>query len=386
MGSLTRSWRRTSYLAATRAASGSGPTPARPTARWLRHLHDGVAEIACHLLGAPSIRLLQDALLLKHPSARGSIALHQDYSYTGFLDPPSIVSVGLALNDASAESGCLHVIDGSHTWGLVGGLRIFADALQTDLDQLLSSDQRESVDRRRIPLEVRAGDVTIHHCLTLHGSDDNRSSRPRKTIVTHLFSGECRLVARSTAARQCAVVCDRRSGTPDGANVSDVVSDGSRACRAPVRGGTRMKVLLIAPPIMDVIDGDLQVVGVDALRECPPLGIYALAAVLDAQGHEAVIADLILQGSRSLGAFEQELDTADLVGVGSTSMAWPTALDVIAQVRQRRPDVPIVCGGIHPTLFDRYILGNFPVQFVGTGRGRNGDWARCAARSKAAWT
>ena len=88
----------------------------------LRHLHDGVAEIACHLLGAPSIRLLQDALLLKHPSARGSIALHQDYSYTGFLDPPSIVSVGLALNDASAESGCLHVIDGSHTWGLVGGL------------------------------------------------------------------------------------------------------------------------------------------------------------------------------------------------------------------------------------------------------------------------
>ena len=153
-----------------------------------------MAEIACHLLGAPSVRLLQDALLLKHPSAEGSIALHQDYTYTGFLDPPSIASVGLALNDASAESGCLHVVDGSHTWGLVGGFRIFAGELQKDIGPLLSPAQRESVDRKRIPLEVLAGDVTIHHCLTLHGSDDNRSRRPRKTIVTHLFSGDCRLV------------------------------------------------------------------------------------------------------------------------------------------------------------------------------------------------
>lgn len=46
-----------------------------------------------------------------------------------------------------------------------------------------------------IPLEVRAGDVTIHHCLTLHGSGNNTSARPRKTIITHLFSGDCRLVS-----------------------------------------------------------------------------------------------------------------------------------------------------------------------------------------------
>jgi ectoine hydroxylase-related dioxygenase (phytanoyl-CoA dioxygenase family) len=49
---------------------------------------------------------------------------------------------------------------------------------------------------------VRAGDVTIHHCLTLHGSDPNRSSRPRKTIVTHLFSGDCRLVPDRLPAAQ----------------------------------------------------------------------------------------------------------------------------------------------------------------------------------------
>lgn len=188
-------------MAPSTAPSGAGrsgvslrPNACRGHGAMLRHLHGGVAEIAGHILGAPSVRLLQDALLLKHPSAEGSIALHQDYTYTGFLDPPSMLSVGLALNDASAESGCLHVVDASHTWGLVGGFQIFAGELKKDVSRLLSPAQRESVDRQRIPLEVRAGDVTIHHCLTLHGSDDNRSSRPRKTIVTHLFSGDCRLV------------------------------------------------------------------------------------------------------------------------------------------------------------------------------------------------
>ena len=89
-----------------------------------------------------------------------------------------------------------------------------------------------------------------------------------------------------------------------------------------------MKVMLIAAPIMDTIDGFLQVVGVDALRECPPLGIYTLAAVLEAEGHAVVVVDLILHATRCLNAFEQDVETADLVGVGATSMAWPAAVDV----------------------------------------------------------
>lgn len=160
----------------------------------LRHLHDGVAAIACDLLGAPSVQLLQDVLLLKHPSAAGSVPLHQDYSYTGYLDPPSSLSIGLALTDATSDSGCLYVVDGSHQWGLVGGFHVFADKLRTDLDEHLSTAQRERLESARIPLEVQAGDITIHHCLTLHGSGNNTSDRPRKTIITHVVSGDCRLV------------------------------------------------------------------------------------------------------------------------------------------------------------------------------------------------
>ncbi len=140
-----------------------------------------------------------------------------------------------------------------------------------------------------------------------------------------------------------------------------------------------MKVLLVAPPIMDTIGDRLQVVGVDAIRECPPLGIYTLAAVLEAQGHDVVVADLILHGTRSLEAFAAHVDSADLVGIGATSMAWPTAVDAIAQVRRRRSDVPIVCGGIHPTLFDRHILRTCPVQFIVRGEGEIAIGRLCAA-------
>jgi ectoine hydroxylase-related dioxygenase (phytanoyl-CoA dioxygenase family) len=140
------------------------------------------------------VQLLQDALLLKPPARAGSIALHQDYSYTGYLDRPSGLAVGLALTDATIASGCLYVVDGSHTWGLVGGLNLFASGLQPDLEARLTPAQRGRVGEATIPLEVRAGDVTIHHCLTLHGSGGNTSERARKTVIAHLIDGDSRVV------------------------------------------------------------------------------------------------------------------------------------------------------------------------------------------------
>lgn len=160
----------------------------------LRHLHAGVAGLACELLGVRSVALLQDALLLKPPRrAGGSIALHQDYSYTGYLDRPSGVAAGLALTDATRDSGCLQVVDGSHAWGFVGGLHLFASGLESDLDARLTPAQRGRVAGATIPLEVHAGDVTIHHCLTLHGSGANTSARPRKTVIAHLIDADSRV-------------------------------------------------------------------------------------------------------------------------------------------------------------------------------------------------
>src|SRR5574341_339636 len=139
------------------------------------------------------------------------------------------------------------------------------------------------------------------------------------------------------------------------------------------KGETRMKVALIAPPIMDYDSGHswgrLKPIGMDGVRECPPYGIYLLASVMERAGHEVVLIDLIARGTRSLKPFRPQLQDCALIGLGATSMSWPTALDVIRQIRRMRKEVPIVLGGIHPTMFDRYLLQNFRIQFIVRGEG-----------------
>ena len=57
-----------------------------------------------------------------------------------------------------------------------------------------------------------------------------------------------------------------------------------------------MNILLISPPIIDPVGGRLRAVGVDAERECPPVGIYGLAAILRTHAHVVTVADLVLLG------------------------------------------------------------------------------------------
>ena len=92
-----------------------------------------------------------------------------------------------------------------------------------------------------------------------------------------------------------------------------------------------------------------------------------------------VVADLILHGTRC--STRSSATSTLRTSWASAPRRWPgpPALDVLRQVRAPRPDVPIVCGGIHPTLFDRYILNTFPVQFVVRGEGEVAIARLCAA-------
>ena len=108
-------------------------------------------------------------------------------------------------------------------------------------------------------------------------------------------------------------------------------------------------------------------VAMDAVRECPPLGIYLLVGALADEAHDVKLVDLVAERTNRLDAHLDALAVADLVGVGATSMSWPTARDVIGQVRAARPDVPVVLGGVHPTLFDAFVLGTTGADYVVRG-------------------
>jgi ectoine hydroxylase-related dioxygenase (phytanoyl-CoA dioxygenase family) len=137
-------------------------------------LDRALGRLVANLLGWRAVRLLQDVLLLKPPRTGQRIKWHQDYGYIASpLEAPSAVSIRLALTAENVTTGCLQVLDRSHARGLV--------------------DETSRVLGPVRPLALRPGDLSIHHCLTLHWSGRNRSPHPRKTIILFAFDGDCRL-------------------------------------------------------------------------------------------------------------------------------------------------------------------------------------------------
>lgn len=127
-------------------------------------------DIAEQVLG-PNIQLLRDQAFYKPALQGGEIYMHQDNRYW-HLDPPSAMTLWIALDDATVESGCVHFIKGSHCWG-----RVQHRQACYGQSVLLEAEASKELSE---PIEVQAGHATLHHCQTLHWSPPNRTGRPRR--------------------------------------------------------------------------------------------------------------------------------------------------------------------------------------------------------------
>ena len=153
-----------------------------------------LAALAGRALGAARVQLLQDTVFIKAPARPASVAWHQDFTYLGYLDRPGVVTLRLALTPCTIASGCLRVLDGSHRWAHAPeNLALRRDHVEDAL-AALPAELRARADGGGTPIELAPGDVSVHHCLTFHGSEPNTSARPRKTLAVRLVDGACRLV------------------------------------------------------------------------------------------------------------------------------------------------------------------------------------------------
>ena len=69
----------------------------------------------------PNILLYNTSFVIKEPHSKTHISWHQDLTYWGFNDDKQ-VAAWVALSDATEESGCMHMIPGSHKNGRVNQL------------------------------------------------------------------------------------------------------------------------------------------------------------------------------------------------------------------------------------------------------------------------
>ncbi|MHA1158066.1 MAG: phytanoyl-CoA dioxygenase family protein [Alphaproteobacteria bacterium] len=132
----------------------------------------GIAEVLRALLG-PNVLLQTSKLNTKAPGGGAAVEWHQDWAFYPHTND-TMLACGLLLEDVGHDNGPLQVIPGSHRGPVLNHHNsngVFCGAVEPD-DPAMQLD-------RAVTLTGKAGDMTVHHVRTLHGSSPNNSDRAR---------------------------------------------------------------------------------------------------------------------------------------------------------------------------------------------------------------
>jgi chlorinating enzyme len=143
---------------------------------WLNDLvrHPRILDAVEDVIG-PDILCWGTSFFIKNAHDKGFVSWHQDSTYWG-LEPPDIITAWVALSDSTLANGAMRVVPRTHAMDQVAHRDTFAP------DNLLSRGQEVMVDvddRQAVALELRAGEMSLHHVRLIHGSDPNPSGTRR---------------------------------------------------------------------------------------------------------------------------------------------------------------------------------------------------------------
>jgi ectoine hydroxylase-related dioxygenase (phytanoyl-CoA dioxygenase family) len=144
--------------------------------------HPAFVVPASQLLGG-SVRFWHDQIFYKPAHHGGVVIWHQDYSYWTRTTPVAHISCWIGLDDSTRANGCLHYVPGSHKWPLLPRAD-FANEMDAILDALTPEQRAEF---KPLPIELKAGECSLHHSFVVHGSYANETAKPRRGLVINAF-------------------------------------------------------------------------------------------------------------------------------------------------------------------------------------------------------
>ena len=129
--------------------------------------------------------LLQDGIVGKNmqyfnkPPQKGKpTPAHQD-GYYFMLEPNEAVTMWLALENVDEGNGCVRYVKGSH----LKGMRPHSKTQTLGFSQGISDFGTDEDNSNEVFFATKAGDLLVHHSLTIHRADGNRSiDRTRKAL------------------------------------------------------------------------------------------------------------------------------------------------------------------------------------------------------------
>lgn len=134
-----------------------------------------ILDCVTALLG-DDVFLLATHFFCKYGPDDAFVAWHQDLRYWG-LEPPIEMTAWYAIDDSTRENGCMRVIPGLHRD------RLLEHGKSQEQGNLLSINQEAEVSEEQEQLAVdcvlRAGEISLHDGMLIHGSLPNRTNKRR---------------------------------------------------------------------------------------------------------------------------------------------------------------------------------------------------------------
>jgi len=209
-------------LLAKHMSEGADSYSLRRMQRFCQPLWDIIANplILDHVedIIGPNIVAWGQQYFCKLPGDGKPVSWHQDASYWP-LTPARTVTMWLAIDDADRENGAMQVIPGTHKLG----------HLQFDMsgadDNSVLPQKIKGIDQLGDPVyfEMKAGEMSLHADMLVHGSDPNRSNRRRCGLTIRYAATDVRSL--DDGWRQNSIIC--RGSDPSGhwANVPRAETD-----------------------------------------------------------------------------------------------------------------------------------------------------------------
>lgn len=155
-----------------------------------------VLDVAEDIVG-PDILAWSAGLFRKPPNSPDYVSWHQDGTHYHLADPSRVVRIWVALTPATLANGTMTFAPGTHSLGQLHhrdtrqkeGQLSRGETIDLDIDP-----------RSTVPVELKAGEASIHHLHTAHASGGNESDQPRINLVITYIATSVRPLAGTDTA------------------------------------------------------------------------------------------------------------------------------------------------------------------------------------------
>tara|TARA_B110000444_G_C18651193_1_gene506133 strand:+ start:32 stop:829 length:798 start_codon:yes stop_codon:yes gene_type:complete len=139
-------------------------------AKWIYQItiNKNILDAVEKIIG-PNILIQSADIFVKPPHGSKFINWHQDANYWG-LDPFELVTGWIALTDVFLDNGCMQYLPKSHLNQKINHIETF------DKNSDLTRGQEIDLNinkKKELHIELKSGQMSLHHCLLAHGSGPN---------------------------------------------------------------------------------------------------------------------------------------------------------------------------------------------------------------------